>query len=108
MEMVGARDLKQHTGAVIARVRNGERLLLTVRGRPVAMITPIDQQALDALFAAARCHSSAGAYLARETPFEIMLLSMLVEQQKQLVALTRKVADLETRLPADPPARVAS
>src|SRR2546430_3349050 len=60
------------------------------------------------LFAAARCHSSAGAYLARETPFEIMLLSMLVEQQKQLVALTRKVADLETRLPADPPARVAS
>ena len=67
-----------------------------------------DQQALDALFAAARCHSSAGAYLARETPFEIMLLSMLVEQQKQLVALTRKVADLETRLPADPPARVAS
>ncbi|MGH7234741.1 MAG: hypothetical protein ACREIO_00010 [Nitrospiraceae bacterium] len=67
-----------------------------------------DQQALDALFAAARRHSSAGAYLARETPFEIMLLSMLVEQQKQLVALTRKVADLETRVPADPPARVAS
>jgi prevent-host-death family protein len=48
MDTVGARDLKQHTGEVIARVRSGERLLLTVRGRPVAVIAPIDQQALDA------------------------------------------------------------
>lgn len=48
MLTVGARDLKQHTGAVIARVRSGERLLLTVRGRPVAVIAPIDQQALEA------------------------------------------------------------
>jgi prevent-host-death family protein len=48
MQTVGARDLKQHTGDVIARVRGGERLLLTVRGRPVAVIVPIDQQALDA------------------------------------------------------------
>ena len=49
MQTVGARDLKQHTGEVIARVRGGERLLLTVRGRPVAVIVPIDQQALDAV-----------------------------------------------------------
>src|SRR6266511_4793960 len=48
MNTVGARDLKQHTGEVIARVRSGERLLLTVRGRPVAVIAPIDQQALEA------------------------------------------------------------
>lgn len=47
MLTVGARDLKQHTGAVIARVRSGERLLLTVRGRPIAIIAPIDQQALE-------------------------------------------------------------
>ncbi len=51
MQSVGARDLKQHTGEIIARVRSGERLLLTVRGRPVAVITPIDQQALDAAIA---------------------------------------------------------
>lgn len=51
MQSVGARDLKQHTGEVIARVRGGERLLLTVRGRPVAVIAPIDQQALDAAIA---------------------------------------------------------
>ena len=48
LETVGARDLKQHTGEVIARVRSGERLLLTVRGRPVAIIAPIEQKALDA------------------------------------------------------------
>ncbi|MBM2809781.1 MAG: Type toxin-antitoxin system prevent-host-death family antitoxin [Chloroflexi bacterium] len=48
MDTVGARDLKQHTGAVIARLKRGERLVLTVRGRPVAVIAPIDQQALDA------------------------------------------------------------
>jgi prevent-host-death family protein len=48
MQSVGARELKQHTGEVIARVRAGERLLLTVRGRPVAIIAPIHQQSLDA------------------------------------------------------------
>jgi prevent-host-death family protein len=46
MQIVAARDLKLHTGEVIARVRGGERLVLTVRGRPVAVI-PIDQEALD-------------------------------------------------------------
>ena len=56
-----------------------------------------DQQALDVLFAAARHHASAGAYLARETPFEVMLLSMLIEQQKYVVALQQKVMTLETR-----------
>jgi hypothetical protein len=54
-----------------------------------------DQQALDVLFAAARRQSAAGAYLARETPFDAMMLSMLVEQQKQIESLQRKVADLE-------------
>ena len=51
MRTVGARDLKQHTGEVIARVRSGERLVLTVRGRPVAVIAPINQKELDAALA---------------------------------------------------------
>ena len=57
-----------------------------------------DQQALDVLFAAARHHASAGGYLARETPFEVMLLSMLIEQQKHVVILQQKVMILETRM----------
>jgi prevent-host-death family protein len=51
MRTVGARDLKQHTGEVIARVRSGERLVLTLRGQPVAIVAPIDQHALDAAIA---------------------------------------------------------
>lgn len=66
-----------------------------------------DQQALDALFVAARRHSAAGAYLARETPFEVMMLSMLIEQHKQIEVLQRKVTDLELRV-LQPPDRVAS
>lgn len=56
-----------------------------------------DQQALDELFAAARRHSAAGAYLARDTPFEVMLLSMVLEQQKQLQRLARAIADHDVR-----------
>jgi prevent-host-death family protein len=47
MYEVGARELKQHTGAIIARVKRGERVLLTLRGDPVAVISPIDRAALD-------------------------------------------------------------
>jgi hypothetical protein len=67
-----------------------------------------DQQALDALFAVARHHSSAGAYLARETPFEVMLLSMLIEQQKQVGTLQQKVMTLETRMSHDSTQGMAS
>ena len=57
-----------------------------------------DQQAFDALFAAARHHAPASAYLARDTPFEVMLLSMLIEQHKHIMALQQKVTILESRL----------
>ena len=67
-----------------------------------------DQQALDVLFAAARHHASAVAYLARETPFEVMLLSMLIEQQKHVVMLQQKVMILETHVQHDSTHGVAS
>ncbi|HZY64986.1 MAG TPA: type II toxin-antitoxin system prevent-host-death family antitoxin [Rubrobacteraceae bacterium] len=47
MYWVGARELKQHTGEIIERVRNGERVVLTLRGSPVAVISPIDQDVLE-------------------------------------------------------------
>ena len=46
MRQVGARELKQHTGDVIARLRRGERLLLTHHGTPIAVIAPLDPDAL--------------------------------------------------------------
>ena len=48
MERVGARELKQHTGEVIARIQRGERLLLTHRGTPIGVIAPLDQVAVEA------------------------------------------------------------
>lgn len=47
MHRVGARELKQHTGEVIERVRKGERIVLTLRGNPVAVISPLDEVALE-------------------------------------------------------------
>ena len=46
VEQVGARELKQHTGEILERVRMGERVLITYRGEAIAVISPIDQEAL--------------------------------------------------------------
>ena len=47
MERVGARELKQHTGEIIERVRMGERVLNTYRGEAAAVISPIDREAVE-------------------------------------------------------------
>lgn len=39
--MVGARELKTRLGSFLARVRKGETLIVTDRGRPVAELRPI-------------------------------------------------------------------
>ena len=44
---MGARELKQHTGEIVERVRNGERVLVTLRGEPVAVISPVDRGAIE-------------------------------------------------------------
>jgi prevent-host-death family protein len=40
MVTVTAKQLKQKTGEIIRRVRSGERLTVTHRGRPVAVMLP--------------------------------------------------------------------
>ncbi len=47
MLKVGTRELKQHTGEIIEKVRMGERVVLTLRGEPVAVISPIDREAIE-------------------------------------------------------------
>lgn len=46
MEQVGARELKQHTGEILERVRKGERVLITYRGETVAVIAPVNRETL--------------------------------------------------------------
>jgi len=42
---VSARDLRNHTAAILRRVEAGERLQVTVRHRPVAELTPLRRAA---------------------------------------------------------------
>ena len=46
-----------------------------------------DQKALDDLFAAALKHLAAAAYASHALPFEIFLLSMLLEEHKQVLRM---------------------
>jgi prevent-host-death family protein len=53
MTSVGIRELKAHLSRFLARVRQGERITVTDRGRPVAIIGPpavsTDDQRIDAM-----------------------------------------------------------
>ena len=49
-----------------------------------------DQQVLDDLFTAARLHLAAATYAAHALPFEVMLLSMLLEEHKLVLRLLEK------------------
>jgi prevent-host-death family protein len=42
MQQVGIRELNQNTGQVIERVRRGEPVEITDRGRPVARLVPAE------------------------------------------------------------------
>jgi len=50
MEKVGIRELKTHLSRHLKRVRSGARLLITERGRSIAMISPV-QPSTDAEWA---------------------------------------------------------
>ncbi|MGI8517923.1 MAG: type II toxin-antitoxin system Phd/YefM family antitoxin [Acidimicrobiia bacterium] len=45
MESVGVRELRRYASRWLARVRAGETFVVTDRGRPVARLSPIEEQA---------------------------------------------------------------
>jgi len=49
MNTVTAKQLKQKTGEIIRRIRSGERLTVTYRGKPVAVIAPPEEEKTEAL-----------------------------------------------------------
>ncbi len=53
-----------------------------------------DQQILDDLFASAQKHLAAASYASHALPFETFLLSMLLEEHKEVVRLRREVAEI--------------
>lgn len=50
-----------------------------------------DQVILDDLFASARQHLAAAAYASHILPFEAFLLSMLLEEHKQVILLRQQI-----------------
>ncbi len=52
-----------------------------------------DQLVLDALFCAARKHSAALSYASHALPFEVALLSMLLEEHKEVMRLRQLLED---------------
>lgn len=56
-----------------------------------------DQAHFDRLFEAARLHLQAGVYAANPWPLESMLMAMLLEHEKAIQALKKRLASLETK-----------
>ena len=44
MSSVGLRELKQNPSEVVARAEHGETIVITVQGRPVAQLVPLNPQ----------------------------------------------------------------
>jgi len=53
-----------------------------------------DQLALDDLFASARQHLAAAAFASHALPFEVFLLSMLLEEHKEIMRLRQQLEDM--------------
>lgn len=53
-----------------------------------------DQIVLDDLFASARQHMAAAAYASHALPFEVFLLSMLLEEHKEVIRLRQLVEEI--------------
>jgi prevent-host-death family protein len=61
---MGVRQLQQNAAAAVRRVRKGERIEVTDRGRPVAVLVPLTHDnVLDALEAAGRVVRAEGDVL---------------------------------------------
>jgi hypothetical protein len=58
-----------------------------------------DQLALDDLFVSARQHLAATQFTSHALPFEVMLLSMLLEEHKEVMRLRDQLEAFSRRLP---------
>jgi len=70
MRRIGVRELRQHASEHLRRVRAGETVEITERGRPVAMLVPLATEAsrLDMLTMQGRLGADLGDVLALGAP----------------------------------------
>jgi prevent-host-death family protein len=74
---VSARDLRNHTAAVLRRAEAGERLRVTVSRRPVAQLVPLER--------AAWASGAAMERVLREAPADVGLLNDLAFLREQTI-----------------------
>ena len=60
MERVGIRELKQNASAVVAKAANGESMLITDRGRPVAVLSKHEPTKLEELIESGQVRPGTG------------------------------------------------
>jgi len=77
MSDVSARDLRNHTAAVLRRAEAGERLRVTVSRRPVAQLGPLER--------AAWASGPAIERVLREAPADAGLLDDLAPLREQTI-----------------------
>jgi prevent-host-death family protein len=63
MERIGVRQLQQNAADTVDRVRRGETIEVTVRGRPVAKLVPLGGTLLDQLEVSGRLRRGTGDLL---------------------------------------------
>jgi prevent-host-death family protein len=63
MDSIGVRQLQQNAATTVERVRLGESIEVTVRGRVVARVVPVGGTTLDQLEAAGRLKRGVGDVL---------------------------------------------
>jgi prevent-host-death family protein len=72
MERIGVRHLQQNAASTLRRVRRGERIEITDRGRPVALLAPIDHTDVrEVLEAAGRLSRAEGDLLDLPAPIRV-------------------------------------
>jgi prevent-host-death family protein len=72
MGRIGVRQLQQNAASALRRVRKGEHIEVTDRGRPVAVLVPVRHESvLDALEAAGRLARSEGDALEVGPPIRL-------------------------------------
>jgi len=62
MVRIGVRELRQNASAVLRRVRGGESVEVTARGRPVALLVPVPEpdDVIDRLVSQGRARPAKG------------------------------------------------
>jgi prevent-host-death family protein len=60
-DVVGIRELKQNASEVIARVKRGDSVVVTDRGRPVGRIVPLTPSPVEELIAAGLLSEPSGS-----------------------------------------------